>query len=1020
MDGSRSSFFGLAALPAVGATLLDPRPAFVFASDGSRVLFANAAATSALDAENLADLFARRFTDLNPLKAQLARLSRVLPTDHPRLEVLRFGGGVNSITLTAACQRLNLRGDERAVLAVAMAGSPSQSLRARAERLASVMASHDSEVAILDADGRVLATGDNDGRLLDAGEARDLAEAARASATGYVSDRWRQRGQRIDVDAVVFSADAQSLVLVAATSEASADHEPAPEMPAPAASPTAAPTEPPAPQTAPAVPVIPDILTSPPAEIAAPRFTFTLDRQGCFVSVGTELGSRVGAENGALAGHYWTELADAFGAEGDTITRALATGAGFSARLPWPAATSGGVEVELTAMPDAHTGGWHGFGLIRPYRKLPHVASLSLTTPPEVPAAISVDAAPLVSKPEADALAAALTEDVRPAAGVGEAPASTGAHEPAPRAHDQPPSATPPLTAEPAPAAEAATASPPPEPQRPAQPPSNVVRLPSADIARPPSEQLSGNERDAFRRIAEALGSRGIADLAALAPGPAPRETADQTRTAPQGENLDARLIDRLPVGIVVFRDGRTLFANRTLLDLLGYDSPGAFVAAGGADAVFPGSEGAAAGAAEGNVIAARADGTTIPVKAWLHAVPFAGATALMLALAAVDRDQSLVAALADSEARADELEAILDTATDGVIVIDRRGKMESMNRAAEALFGVDASQYFERYFTDLLADESQKAALDYLDGLVANGVASVLNDGREVIGRTPSGGLIPLFMTMGRIGTSEKFCAVLRDITHWKNVEEELVAARRAAETANTQKSDFLAKISHEIRTPLNAIIGFSEVMASERFGPIGNERYREYLRDIHVSGGHLMSLINDLLDLSKIEAGKVDLAFEAVPVNPAIQECVALMQPQANRERIIIRTALAADVPSVVADPRSLRQILLNLLSNAVKFTRPGGQVIVSSTLEANGEVVVKVRDTGIGMNEKDIETAMKPFRQVAGARDNRDQGTGLGLPLTKALIEANRAAFAIDSAPSQGTLIRITFPTTRVLAS
>ena len=135
----------------------------------------------------------------------------------------------------------------------------------------------------------------------------------------------------------------------------------------------------------------------------------------------------------------------------------------------------------------------------------------------------------------------------------------------------------------------------------------------------------------------------------------------------------------------------------------------------------------------------------------------------------------------------------------------------------------------------------------------------------------------------------------MLRDITHWKNVEEELIAARRAAEAANAQKSDFLAKISHEIRTPLNAIIGFSEVMMGERFGPIGNERYRDYLHDIHVSGAHLMSLINDLLDLSKIEAGKLDLSFEAVPVNAAIQECVALMQPQANRERIIIRTSLS-----------------------------------------------------------------------------------------------------------------------------
>ena len=249
------------------------------------------------------------------------------------------------------------------------------------------------------------------------------------------------------------------------------------------------------------------------------------------------------------------------------------------------------------------------------------------------------------------------------------------------------------------------------------------------------------------------------------------------------------------------------------------------------------------------------------------------------------------------AEARAEELEAILDTATDGVVVIDGRGKIGSINRAAEALFGVEAGDVRSaRYFTDLLAEESRKAALDYLDGLAANGVASVLNDGREVIGTRAAGRADPAVHDHGPDRRRrDKFCAVLRDITHWKNVEEELIAARRAAEAANAQKSDFLAKISHEIRTPLNAIIGFSEVMMEERFGPIGNERYRDYLRDIHVSGAHLMSLINDLLDLSKIEAGKLDLSFEAVPVNAVIQECVALMQPQANRERIIIRTSLS-----------------------------------------------------------------------------------------------------------------------------
>jgi signal transduction histidine kinase len=154
-------------------------------------------------------------------------------------------------------------------------------------------------------------------------------------------------------------------------------------------------------------------------------------------------------------------------------------------------------------------------------------------------------------------------------------------------------------------------------------------------------------------------------------------------------------------------------------------------------------------------------------------------------------------------------------------------------------------------------------------------------------------------------------------------------------------------------------------------------------------------------------------------VAVNGVIQACVALMQPQANRARIIIRTSLAEGVPPVVADPRSLRQILLNLLSNAIKFTNEGGQVIVSTAIAETGEVAIRVRDTGVGMSAQDIETALKPFRQLATSGRDKGEGTGLGLPLTKALVEANRASFSIDSAVNQGTLVKITFPNTRVLA-
>jgi signal transduction histidine kinase len=273
--------------------------------------------------------------------------------------------------------------------------------------------------------------------------------------------------------------------------------------------------------------------------------------------------------------------------------------------------------------------------------------------------------------------------------------------------------------------------------------------------------------------------------------------------------------------------------------------------------------------------------------------------------------------------------------------------------------------------------------------------------------------------MTIGKLPNDSGFCAVVRDITQWKRAEEELTQARAQAERASSQKTDFLARVSHEIRTPLNAIIGFSELMLDEKFGPIGNDRYRDYLRDINRSGNHVLDLVNDLLDISKIEAGQQEMSYEAVSLNDTLAETVAMMQPSANRERVIIRSSFASRLPEVVADLRSVRQIALNLLSNAIRYTPAGGQVIVSTAYEASGDVVMRVRDTGIGMTQAEIEQALKPFKQINALKRARGDGTGLGLPLTKAMVEANRARFMINSTPGEGTLVEVSFPSTRVLA-
>ncbi len=487
-----------------------------------------------------------------------------------------------------------------------------------------------------------------------------------------------------------------------------------------------------------------------------------------------------------------------------------------------------------------------------------------------------------------------------------------------------------------------------------------------------------------------------------------------------------ATVLDRLPLGVLVSRLETPIYLNRALLELLGYASADAFHEAGGLDRLFQGSDPAnfAADPTGASLSVQTASGAAVAVEGRMQKIDWDGAPATLMTFrkpAEPDHRQhveTLETELRQAEALNSELHAILDTATDGVATLDRNGRILSLNRSAEALFGYEQNEVAGEPFNVLLAPESHAVASEYFAGLRADGVASLLNDGREAIGRARKGGSIPVFMTLGRLGaTGGKFCAVMRDMTHWKNAERELRDARREAERASQLKSDFLAKISHEIRTPLNAILGFAEVIMEERFGPVGNQRYKDYLKDIHASGGHVMSLVNDLLDLSKIEAGKLDLHFGAVDANRIFSECVALIQPQATVERVVVRSALSPRLPKIVADERSLRQIALNLLSNAVKFNEPGGQVIVSSALTESGNVVLRIKDTGVGMSESEVQMALEPFRQIQTSRSSG--GTGLGLPLTKALVEANRASFVIRSKKNEGTLVEVAFPSTRVLA-
>ncbi len=411
-----------------------------------------------------------------------------------------------------------------------------------------------------------------------------------------------------------------------------------------------------------------------------------------------------------------------------------------------------------------------------------------------------------------------------------------------------------------------------------------------------------------------------------------------------------------------------------------------------------------------------------------------------------IEEDLRKTAANAALAARRSEnrLTAVLEIAPTAIIAVDHNHAIRLCSKGAAKLFGYAAQEAIGLPLSMLFSDDPGKASAPRAPGaqrgirlaslpaqenasrapLSGADVIERLRRG-EIKGRTQAGTHFPvegesyeLADGMAEGGEGALTIIMLNDATERKRQERALRHAKEAAEAANRAKTQFLANMSHELRTPLNAIIGFSEVISNKLFGHL-DERYRDYAGDIVSSGRHLLGLINDILDLSKIDLGQATLSEGEVELARAVQSCERLMHERAERGGVQVIAALPSDLPKLWADETKVKQIVLNLLSNAVKFTERGGKVVISATMLADGGMAVSLTDTGIGMRPEDIPKAMSPFGQLESTFERRFEGTGLGLPLVQRLVELHGAELRIESQLGQGTKAEVRFPRRRVIA-
>ena len=975
--------------PRIAAYAASALPAWLWSIDGVRLLWANAAGLGAFgaDANTLAETI---FSPADVHRRQVAQLARSLPSSGAiRMERLRGFGAPLGGLVTCGCARLDFADGSLGVLVAA---------------------------------------------------AEPVLQRPRGPATTLAEPAGRPAPRQQEEPATTAALADQDLRPVGSEDVAAAPL-PTPEAIIPLAAPADQPSDQRAAEPEPS-PLIEAVADEPPPHQLRRhplRFMWQMDAEGRFSLGSDEFTRLIGTRTAAGFGRLWSEIADIFDLDPEgQVAKAVATRNTWSGIiLNWPVDGEGRLPVELSGLPifdrQRVFAGYRGFGVCRDLDGLARLEALRR---------YEFFSAPSASSPAETMGQSAIPESAATEKLSGASDVSPPA---APEETDRAP--TPPATSE--------TQA---DLETPVEPPANVVPFrPGTD---PKSLVLTPVESNAFDELARQLSARlgekngsepASSEPAETATPPAMLETV-ATEPAPEAETgepiesaeppgwltepprpaagegeRDRTLLDLMPTGILIYRLDRLLYANPAFLSRLGWRSLHELEQAGGLDALYvePGVSSTASSSGGGTAVrisAPRPTTVAAPssfIAAHLHTISWDGDSALALVFSGAEEsppypvtrsNETPAPQMVAGQADAEELGAILDTAAEGVVMFDAEGNIHSCNRSAEALFGINGDDLVKQNLTALFAPESQRVVLDYLEGIKRD--AGLLDHGLEVLGSVRGKGVIPLSVIMGRTRpNSPNFFAVFRDLSQVRKSEGELQQARRLAENAANARADMLSRISHEIRTPLNAIIGFAEVMIGERFGAMGNERYLEYLKDIRASGQRVIAIVDGLVDLSRIETGKLDLTFAPQNLNELVEQCVALMQPQANRERIIIRTSLAHSLPPVTADAHALRQITLNLIGNSIHLANPGGQVIVSTALSDGGEVMLRVRDTGHGLNEQEVAAAMEPFKSH-GPADQAPDSAGVSLSLTKALAEANHARFAIRTGPSAGTLIEVTF--------